>query len=181
MVSRTLQLFEFEAKPPTAKHQTWPKQGNFLPRGPLRSPQCAIHTTDAALHTWPLLQSPEMTLISRDLPPSPLTSGRPEPHIPVRHGPKGDGSSLNTFARSLLSGRTAPHTCFDTTHRRREIRRNGRRFVTSHALTTSITTPGFWVRSTSTWYPTRTLTFGPFWTRSQTWATHGQHPVRDQG
>ena len=89
-----------------------------------------------------------MALISRDLPPSPLTSARPEPQILVRHGPKGNGFSLNTFARSLLSGRTAPHTCFDTTHRRRKIRRNGRRFVTSDALTTSITTPGFWVLRT---------------------------------
>ena len=109
MFSRNIEVFKFEAKPPTAKHQTLPKEGKMLLGGPLRSPQRAIHTTAAALHTWPLLQSPESALISRDLAPSPLTSARSGPQILVRHGPKGDGSSLNTFARSLLSGRTAAH------------------------------------------------------------------------
>ena len=179
------------AKPPTFKHaltlslhQTLPKEGKMSPSGPLRSPQRAIHTTVRGSSHLTSAAVPRNALISCDLPSSPATSGRPEPQIPHRHGPKGDGSSLNTFARSLLSGRTAAHVNSRVStpkHRRREIRRYGGRLVDSHALTTSITTPIFWVRSTSTWYPTRTLTFGPFWTRSQAWVPSGAHPVRDQG
>ena len=36
--SRILELFKFEAKPPTAKHQTLPKDARVPHLGPLRTP-----------------------------------------------------------------------------------------------------------------------------------------------